>query len=107
MKRMDRDDDIVERSGELAAGLAAAETMRNAVEASHAKEESKKEDEKVSVFWRVFGGTILSILALVTITLYNNINSRISELRTELNKEREARAELVKKDEFQSRITSQ
>ncbi len=83
-----------------------AETARSAAESSGGQHE-KKEDEKLSIFWRVFGGTILSIAALVSITLYNGISSSIAELRNELNREREARAELVKKDEFNSRTTSQ
>ena len=57
----------------------------------------------MSLFWRVFGGTILSIVALVGITIYNNLSSSISELRSELNRVNEARAELVKKDEFNAR----
>ena len=61
----------------------------------------------MSLFWRVFGGTILSIAALGSITLYNSISTNISELRSELNRERDARAELVKKDEFNSRTSNQ
>lgn len=107
MKRMDRDDDL-DRSQELVAGLAAAETMRNAVQAVHEKEDgAKKEDEKLSVYWRVFGGTVLSIIALAAVTLFNNLFGSIGELRSELNKEREARADLVKKDDFHARVTSQ
>jgi DNA repair exonuclease SbcCD ATPase subunit len=60
-------------------------------------------DEKLSLFWRVFGGTILSIVALVGITIYNNLSTSISELRTELNRVNEARGELVKKEEFNAR----
>ena len=60
-------------------------------------------DEKLSLFWRVFGGTILSIVALVGITIYNNLSSSISELRSELNRVNEARGELVKKEEFNAR----
>jgi hypothetical protein len=60
-------------------------------------------DDRVSVFWRVFGGTILSIFALVAVTLYNNLQSNVTELRAELNRSNEARAELVKKEEFNSR----
>ena len=107
MKRMDREDDL-ERGNELATGLAAAETMRSAVEASQAKgEAAKKDEEKLSIYWRVFGGTLLSILALVAINLANNLYGSISEIRSELNKEREARSGLVKKEEFNSRITTQ
>lgn len=60
-------------------------------------------DDRVSVFWRVFGGTILSIFALVAVTLYNNLQSTVTELRTELSRSNEARAELVKKEEFNTR----
>ena len=60
-------------------------------------------DDRVSLFWRVFGGTILSIFALVAVTLYNNLQSNINELRAELSRSHEARAELVKKEEFNAR----
>ena len=81
-------------------------------------------DEKMSLFWRVFGGTLLSIAALVAVTLFNNFSTSLSELRTEVVKANEARAaavndlradiargadaraELVKKDEFNSRLTT-
>lgn len=84
----------------------------------------KKDDERISLFWRVFGGTILSIGALVVITLFNNVvstiselraevskanearNTAVAELRTELAKASEARADLVRKDEFNTRMTS-
>jgi uncharacterized protein (DUF3084 family) len=66
-----------------------------------------KDEEQMSLFWRVFGGTILSMITLGTITLYNNISSNIAELRSELSREREARAELIRKDEFNSRMTTQ
>jgi DNA repair exonuclease SbcCD ATPase subunit len=63
-------------------------------------------DDRVSVFWRVFGGTILSIFALVAVTLYNNLQSNVNEVRAELSRANEARAELVKKEEFNTRTQS-
>lgn len=60
-------------------------------------------DERISLFWRVFGGTILSIGALVAVTLYNSQANSITELRAEVSRMNEARAELVKKEEFNSR----
>jgi chromosome segregation ATPase len=102
-KREDHDDEASDRAGTLVA----VETARSAAESSCEKTaEPKKEEEHVSIFWRLFGGTILSIVALVSITLYNGISSSISDLRSEVSREREARAELVKKDEYNSRITS-
>jgi len=77
---------------------------------SDSKPEKKGDDEKISLFWRVFGGTILSIAALVTITIFNNVSSTLSELRSEVNKANEARtqlvADMVKKEEFQTRMKS-
>lgn len=102
-KRLDHDEEI-DRSGEMAA----YETGRSSAESSAEKPpEPKKEEEHVSMFWRIFGGTILSIVALVSITLFNNMSSSLTELRAEVSREREARAELVKKDEFNSRVTAQ
>jgi hypothetical protein len=63
-------------------------------------------DDRLSMFWRVFGGTILSIFALVAVTLYNNLQSNVTELRAELSRSNEARAELLKKEEFNGRIQS-
>jgi chromosome segregation ATPase len=65
-----------------------------------AKHRAAHPDERMSVFWRVFGGTILSIAALIGITIYNNQASAITELRAEVSRLNEARAEMVKKEEF-------
>ena len=87
-------------------GVAEAETTRTA--AHHAADHpAHPGDERISLFWRVFGGTILSMVTLGAITLYNSISSNIAELRAELNRERDARADLVKKDEFNTRTTTQ
>ncbi|MDY3555172.1 hypothetical protein R5W24_004310 [Gemmata sp. JC717] len=102
-KRGVQTDESLEQTGELAA----YETTRSAADSSSDKAPPKKDEEHISVFWRVFGGTILSIVALVAVTLYNNTSSSISELRAQLSREHEARAELVKKDEFNTRTTAQ
>ena len=101
---------VGEESGEYrgrnANAVAEAETARAG---SHAApgEATHPGDERISIFWRVFGGTILSMVTLGAITLYNNISTSITELRAELNRERDARADLVRKDEFNSRTTTQ
>ena len=69
-----------------------AETFRSASAPSAAHPPAHKDEEKMSVFWRVFGGTILSIVALVGITIFNNIQSSITELRGEITRSREALA---------------
>ena len=84
----------------LAAGTLRAADMRPV---EPARAHAAHPEERLSVFWRVFGGTILSIFALVAVTLYNNLQSNINELRAELSRSHEARAELVKKEEFNAR----
>jgi hypothetical protein len=93
--RADRSD-----SCEHLAPLAAAETLRSSAASSARAETAKSGDEKVSLFWRVFGGTILSIAALVAITAYQSQSNSIHDLRMDLSRANEARAELVKKDEY-------
>lgn len=68
--------------------------------------EPAKHEEKISVFWRVFGGTILSIAALVAIQAYQAQASNIHELRSDQNRLREMASDFVKKDEFATRTTS-
>jgi hypothetical protein len=75
-----------------------AETFRSA--AQSAQPPAKSEDEKMSLFWRVFGGTILSIAALVAITVFNNIQSSINDLRGEATRAREALASVVKREDL-------
>ena len=106
-KRIDQSDEV-ETLAKSTNSTAAAETARSSADSSApGKPENTGDDHQISLFWRVFGGTILSMVALGAITLYNSISTSIAELRNELNREREARAELVKKDEFNARTSSQ
>lgn len=86
--------------------VAVTETMRSAATSGTTKIKGKKDDEHMSLFWRVFGGTILSISALVVMTLYNNLAGGISDLRADLAKERDARGDMVKKDDFNGRSSN-
>jgi septal ring factor EnvC (AmiA/AmiB activator) len=65
-----------------------------------------KPEEKVSVFWRVFGGTLLSIAALVVLTVYQQVSSGLADLRTNVNHLHETSADLLKKEEFNARATT-
>lgn len=68
--------------------------------------EPAKPEEKISVFWRVFGGTLLSIAALVLMSVYQGLSSNINELRNDLTRVREVQVDMVKKDEVNNRLTS-
>jgi hypothetical protein len=95
------------------APILAAETLRNA----SAPPAPAKGEERGSVFWRVCGGTVLSIVALVAVTLYQQLTAGVNELRTtvaaintdlrkDLTQLGQGNADLVKKDEFNGRLTS-
>jgi hypothetical protein len=98
----DKEATLANRNG---AALLTAETLRSASEPPPAPEPPRGE-ERISVFWRVFGGTLLSIVALVIITIYNQFSTTLTDLRKELNQIYEHRAELLRKDEFNSRLGS-
>src|SRR5258708_21882384 len=65
--------------------------------------QNAKGEERISVFWRVFGGTLLSIAALVGITLYQQFANSLNELRSNVNNLHESRGDLVKTEDFNSR----
>ncbi|HEX5270780.1 MAG TPA: hypothetical protein VFW33_09850, partial [Gemmataceae bacterium] len=80
----------------------ASETLRAGARAA---EPPPKGEERMSLFWRVFGGTLLSIAALVVITLYQQFSASLNELRADILRLNEARGDLVKKDELNTRMT--
>ena len=96
LKRTDTDEQS-DRGGSAALMV---ETFRSSHESSATK--TKGDEDRMSVFWRVFGGTILSIVALAAITLYTTITSNISELRAEVSRLNESKAEWAKKDDVQT-----
>ena len=83
----------------------ASESLRTAV-AGHEPAPHPKGEERISVFWRVFGGTLVSLAGLVVITVYQGLNGSIHDLRAEISRLNEGRSELIKKDEFNSRLSS-
>lgn len=103
---MIRSEDSRNDSSEQLFPMLASEVARNSSRSqSSASETSKSGEERISIFWRVFGGTILSIAALVVITAYQSISNSIQDLRNQLSHANEARAELVKKDEYSANRT--
>ncbi len=86
--------------------ILASETLRSAGAPPVCDAPSSKSEERISLFWRVFGGTLLSITALVAITIYQQFTSSINELRNQIEKAAESRGDYVKKDEFNTRMTT-
>jgi hypothetical protein len=76
-----------------------------------------KDEGKLPAFWKLFGGTVLSIAAMVVVTAHQSLSSSIADVRSEtsaLNNEMrkeigrlaESQGELVKKEECDSRFKS-
>jgi hypothetical protein len=63
--------------------ILAAETLRQTATAVGTAQPAKSE-ERGSSFWRIFGGTLLSIAALVVLTLCQHFNSSLNDLRNDL-----------------------
>jgi peptidoglycan hydrolase CwlO-like protein len=55
--------------------------------------------------WRISFGALLSLVALVCITLYHQLNNSLNTLRGEVANVNAKSATLVSKDEFNSRLT--
>ena len=95
------------------------EVLRNAAESAKAGEEAGKDKEEKSIplFWRVFGGTVLSMVSLVVMTAYSGFNASLAEtkgnlasLGTEVRKEtarlEETMAGLSRKEELATTMSS-
>jgi septal ring factor EnvC (AmiA/AmiB activator) len=81
-----------------------AETLR--LVSPPAVEPGKKDDEKISVFWRIFGGTILSIVAMLLVTVWQQMSSSVADLRNSVSHVQEAQADFIKKDDVYTRCNS-
>ncbi len=90
------------------------EVLRQSAE-SGKPQDSGKEETKIPLFWRVFGGTVLSITALIVMTAYQSLSGNIAELgrqldhldtdmRKEMGRLAELNGELVRKDECETRF---
>jgi DNA repair exonuclease SbcCD ATPase subunit len=62
------------------ATVLAAETLRNSCQPPPATGEQAKEEKGVPLVWRIFGGTVLSIAALVAVTLYQQLHNKVEAI---------------------------
>ena len=65
-----------------------------------------KKESRVLMFWSLCGGSVLSIAAMVLITLYQQFVANLGELRSGLERLNESRGDFVKNDEFNNRMAS-
>ncbi len=81
-----------------------SETMREG-SAQRSSTPTNNQVDGVSTFWRIFGGTILSICALVAMTIYQQFAASLVELRAGLQRLNEQNVEMVKKGDLDNRTT--
>ena len=68
-------------------------------------EGTEKSDDKMSVLWRVFGGTVLSIVVTLLVTVYQSVSGTLNDLRAGQSRINESQGDFVKKDELATRTT--
>jgi DNA repair exonuclease SbcCD ATPase subunit len=93
------------------------EMLRQGAEAGKDAVSADRKEGRIALFWKVCGGTLLSIGAMICVTAYQQFNNSINDLRndlthlnTDLRKDlgrlSETHGDLVKKDEFGTRMRS-
>jgi cell division protein FtsL len=78
-----------------------AESTRAAAKRPRPTARARK--QSMSLFWQVFGSTIVSVVALLMITAYSQMTATDAELRRDVA---QIQAELVRKDELNGRLTA-
>ena len=98
------DDQDIQRDQSRATVLA-DEAMRSAAtpSATALSGASASTGEKIPLFWQIFGGTIVSVVALMIITVFSQLNSNATDLRRDVN---QLQAEQVRKDELNVRLSA-
>jgi DNA repair exonuclease SbcCD ATPase subunit len=86
--------------------ILAAETLRAGESVPIKVQREEKPEERISLFWRLFGGTLLSICALAVLNAYQSLNNNIHEVRADLGRLRDSNGELIRKDDFNARQQS-
>jgi hypothetical protein len=71
------------------------------------KDDKKKAEDQIPLFWKLCSAALLSVAALVAVTLYNQLSAGSSQLRSELGLLRhevgQLRNDLVPKDDYAAR----
>lgn len=84
--------------------MLAAETLRGGSTPARRPERDGSSGNGLSWVVQIFGGTMLSIVALACITVFNHFNNSTADLRREINLLMENRAEYLKKSDLESQL---
>jgi hypothetical protein len=71
------------------------------------EEKEKKPEEQMPLFWKLCSAALLSISAMIVVTLYNQLNTTGNQLRSDVNQLRndlsQLRNDLVPRDDYNAR----
>jgi septal ring factor EnvC (AmiA/AmiB activator) len=107
---MSRDQDKVEQENpdwarKQAGTVLAAESLRSGASPAEAAPPAPRADDKISAFWRIFGGTVLSVVTLIILTAFQQLSGSLSDMRSKIDQLTENNAKLVGKEEFSNRMS--
>ena len=73
-------EDIRSRPQQPLSPLMMVEALRTAVQSPPAGDEGR-----IPLYWRIFGGTILSLVGMVVLTVFQQLHSTLGDFSSELN----------------------
>jgi hypothetical protein len=80
------------------------EALRLAAPLGEESAEGERGEARTPAFWKLFGGTLLSVATLIVITLCQQFSAGLNDLRKDILRLSQGQGETVKEDELNSRI---
>jgi gas vesicle protein len=106
VNRLHKDEDLREIAERLHAALSTVVANGKAPEPeakASVKPAETKDDHQIPAFWRICGATLVSVAAMVAVTLYIQLSNQVGSLRGDLNALRDQNHDLVRTDDYNSR----
>jgi cell division protein FtsB len=107
---MSRNQDKIENENsdwarKQAGTVLAAESLRNSAAPGEAAAPAPRADDRISAFWRIFGGTVLSIVTLIILTAFQQLSASLSNMNSKIEQLKDNSTKFVEKEEFSNRMT--
>ena len=83
--------------------VARAHEATHVVRQSAAAGPAPPSGEKIPLFWQIFGGTIVGVLALIVVTAFSQLSSTATDLRRDVS---QVQSDQIHKDELNVRLNA-
>jgi hypothetical protein len=87
----------------LRSALAVVAQQQHKAEEEKEKKAAHPREDTTPLFWKLCSAALMSVAAMIAVTLYNQLSSSVGSLRNELHSLRERSGDLVRKDEYNNR----